>query len=377
MALKYSDVLADAIDSLRAGADRETVGATQARHADRLGADLALVESVSRAGDGLPAPSEQTHELAASRLMANLQTARTAAAKPPVRARIWSPVALTQRLALPAMAIAVVAIVLVWLLAPNGQSTIEASTLEGVVIENEEGRLTVQTLGELEEVSVPEDAVVADAQGTAIGLDRIGVGTVVLVEVRREGNNVTARRIRQIQSDIESWCSGLPERCRALSTGLERAAERCRTETSSCRRVLGRIEPLRLRAALVGRIEDLKARCRDGEQLACRELAVLCLEHEAACMPRQVPEAPDSPRDGPSPSSEEVLPRVCQLDAVICRQELQPEPTTAPADQRPAAVATQRPLDVSPAATPVPRRDALPTSTPARRATPVPTERTR
>ena len=125
-------------------------------------------------------------------MLTQLTAERQAASKPR-----WS--FLGARLPRYVMAAVVVAVAVLGaglLLRAAGQSA-EAATIEGVVVDNSGGTLTVQTLDALEQVEVPAGTSVSDVAGAQIGLGGIEVGQVVVVDVQRRGKDVVAQRIQR------------------------------------------------------------------------------------------------------------------------------------------------------------------------------------
>ena len=396
MTLTYEDALQYVLNAVHAGEDVESAIARFSEHASALRDDLRLSQAVARMADAVPRPFDSARAEASGRLLAQLELERSQSNRRPG----W-PFGSTRapRLALAAVVVAI-ALVGGGLLLNSGGTTVEAATIEGVVVENADGRLTVQTLDVLELVTVPADTLVSDVAGASIGLDAIAAGQVVVVDVERRGSDVVARRIQRYVESIEAWCTDASERCKALSDRLELAQEQCERSALACLVAVERLEQLRLRAAATARLEELKQACRASDPSACRQLVVFCQAHAGICGDFEplLPPVSDSPsvaerlRDlyGRCTAGEETacrqLAQVCSQNPGLCPDgvptapaDLGPGPETRPSDVRPEPTATasaERPAATPEAAdirppdrvldpTPTPPGDSQPDATPA------------
>ena len=175
----------------------------------------------------LPRP-RQSRTDANQRLMSTLQTERTAhpsGSPSPSTGRVLGGGGLP-RFAM-AAAVVLVAFVAFAALDRDNGPTVEAATIEGVVLGNTEGNLTVQTLDALEQVSVPSDAAVSDAAGASIELARIAPGEVVVIQAQRRGDSVVARQVARLVANIETWCNDASDRCEVLTDRLRDLEEGC------------------------------------------------------------------------------------------------------------------------------------------------------
>ena len=314
MTLRYEDALEEAIAAVRKGETLADVLARTPEHASALGEDLRLTAAV-RSYARTVAPSGNARTAANQRLMATLQAERTAATKP---ARIDS----RWKAPLPRFAIAAAVVAVAFFafaaLDRSNSPTVEAATIEGVVLENEDGSLTVQTLDALEEITVPSDAAVSDAEGATIGLDGIAPGEVVRIQAQRRGQAVVAQRVARLVANIETWCNDDSERCNVLTDRLHELEQNCQDRPVACRIALQEINQLRVRAAQTARLESLKTRCRAGGPFACEELATFCREHPDLC----VNVAPIIPSLSPDLRERvrQLLQSCQQGEAVACRQ---------------------------------------------------------
>lgn len=366
MIMTYSDALALALDAVRGGEPLDDVLARLPQHAARLRADVVLTREVCRFATAVRPPSDQARASAAAGLQGQLRASRAAAAEGKrVGRRPWLRRAPAMpRLAAFAVAVAALALVAVALLPGGDGRVVEAAVLEGVVIEREGDSLTIQTLDALEQIVVPADTPIADVAGVRIGLDRISVGEVVVVEVRRDRGSVVAQQVAKLQESIDVWCSDASERCRVLAGRLEAAEADCRLEPRACQAFVERLAELRQRATDVASLEELKARCRSGNATACESLVAFCRAHSAIC--GDLPLA--LPGDiGEDADLRERLPRLREScaagSAAACRQLVslcESTPALCPADL------------VRPSPTPVPDRQPEPTPTRPTEATPTP-----
>ena len=215
MTMRYEDILEEAIAAIRNGEDLERVLARVPEHADALRDDLRLAAAV-RNYAGAIAPSATARTDANQRLMSTLQAERTAhpsGSPSPSTGRGLGGGGLP-RFAMAAAVVLVAFVALATLDRDNGP-TVEAATIEGVVLGNTEGSLTVQTLDALEQVTVPSDAAVSDAAGASIELashrarrSRCHPGTASRrlgrspsgCAPRRQHRNLVQRRVRPLRS---------------------------------------------------------------------------------------------------------------------------------------------------------------------------------
>jgi hypothetical protein len=370
----------------------DDVIARMPEHADALREDLRLTVAVRNYARTV-GPSPSARAGANQRLMASLQEQRIASASTPVREHAWWGGALP-RFAI-AAAVVVVAFVAFAALDRGNGPTVEAATIEGVVLENEGGSLTVQTLDALEEVTIPSDAAVSDASGAPINVAGITPGEVVVIHAQRRGDAVVAQQVARLVDNIEAWCNDDSARCEVLTDRLRDLEANCEEHPVSCRIAVHEINQLRMRAAETARMESLKNRCRGGGPLACDELASFCSDHRDLCanvapfipapnteLRERVRQLLQSCQQGDASACRQ-LTQVCQDNAGVCpnapsrpnpnTSSTQPtvtpvartvtdSPTATPGTQRPveptATEATQRPASAT--ATPVSQRDSAP-----------------
>ena len=378
MTLKYEDALQEVLEALRAGDEPEGAMTSFPEHAPALREHAQASEAVTRIAGAVPAVRPEARLAASRRLRAQLEAERSRGHRrfEGPFGSAWAP-----RFVLVGVVIAVALASAALLLSGGAGTSVEAATIEGVVVDNAGGRLTVQTLDALELVTVPPDTLVSDTGGAAIGLDALSVGQVVVIDVERRGSDVFAERIQRYVDSIQAWCADDSQRCRVLSDQLEQAQRRCETSPRACLAAVERLEPLRQRAVDTARLEELKQACRTGDTDACRQLAGFCREYAEICGDFS-PRLPDEPA-GPSPlerlrdldqrcdggdepacrrRAELCLehPGICPTDTPARPADATPAPQATPASGlRPAATATgaveppdatPEPADIQPAA---------------------------
>ncbi len=292
MSISYEDALDLAIESLRRGDDLESVIARWPEHGPALRDDLTAHASLRRYGSAMPQASDAARTAASTRLMAQLQAGRTARIEAQQRPVPWY-----RRFGLPrliaATAVVVLALIAVGFFSLNGKggTTAEAATLEGVVVDNTDGNLTIQTLDTLEQVTVPADTQVSTADGSPIALNGIQVGQVVTVNGLRRKGVVQAARIQRIADDVATWCNDDSARCQTLANSLNQAEQSCIAHPAACATQVQRVTELRTRVAGLAILSDLKTRCKNGESTACAAIVTYCQAHLDICG-GQVPQAP-------------------------------------------------------------------------------------
>jgi hypothetical protein len=279
VSLRYEDALDAAIAAVRHGEPIDAVIARSPEHGEALRNDLRLTAAVRTYASTI-SPAAEARADANQRLMVALQSERTAEAKS-VDTRPWWSAGLP-RFAI-AAALVVIAFAAFAALDRGNGPTVEAATIEGVVLGSGDGSLTVQTLDALEEVAVPADAAISDASGATIALAGIEPGEVVLIQAQRRGDRVVAQQVDRLVANIEAWCNDASERCEVLTDRLRNLERSCEDRPGACRVTLREVNQLRERASDTARLEALKTRCRTGEQAACEELAGFCREHPGLC----------------------------------------------------------------------------------------------
>ena len=386
MSSPYEDALDQAVEAVRRGKSLDDAVRRFPEHAEMLREDVRLTERVAGLASAVSAARPEARVDASRRLHAQLALKRDVASKPR-----WS--LGTFGWARYAVAAAFVAIALLGgglLLGGGGGSTVEAATIEGVVVDNQDGTLTVQTLDALEQVQVPADTLVSDVAGASIGLGGIEAGQVVVVDLERRGREVVAQRVQRYVESLEAWCAADSARCTVLTVGLEHAQGQCLRTPVACRFAVERLEQLRLRASDSASLERLKAACRGGADGACRAIIAFCREQAHVCGAIE-PELPVTDRPMLGDRLEGLhascllgdegacrqLARACNLFADLCpeggveRPDVPPTPSSRPnVAPRPGDATVTPGGDLSPrtyvdAPSPTPRLDAAPALEPA------------
>jgi hypothetical protein len=351
----YHEALNRCLEAVAEGRDLEAVIASlPARHHDRLRADATLADALRSNASSVPPPSGTAEMNALSRLNAELRSAR---AEREVAASRRGGLFGLPRFALAGVALAALLLGAAFIIAPNrdGGSTVEAAEFEGVVVANDDGSLTVQTLDTLEEVMVPLDAQVVDENGTVLGVGAIQAGEVVFVSGNRErGGPVLAHAVRRRLDGLPGWCDENADRCRQIAQNLEDAQERCRHDPEVCRLLHDRAADVIGRVADVIDLEDLKQRCQDAGGDQCRDITAFCRDHPDACMPA----SPGPPID----RIDDARNRMQELDGMCSDRD-------TGACRRIAEICDQHPVLC--AETPQPPRAPVTTDDPAPSPTPV------
>jgi hypothetical protein len=271
--MKYHDLLQECLERLRRGEPVDSIVAGRPQKA-QLRQDLMLAASSKRAADSLPASTG-----ARARLVFELRAERQ---------RRESQRGVSGWLRAPALALAAVAVaaVLVFVALSAGYGpggTAEASTLEGVVVENTDGVLTLQTDDGLQQVDVGRVSIVSAQGGASVDLASVEPGQFLVVRGDRARSGVfEARRIELRElAQLLSWCERNADPCKRVEAAL--AARVCAQEPETCQNIRTRLAELRRKLGAIDRLRDLKNRCDAGEQTACRETQSLCRANVEAC----------------------------------------------------------------------------------------------
>lgn len=404
--MSYRDALERCLQAVRDGATIEDAIAGYPREAGRLRADLRVAaaarrlaaELAGRAEAGVPgARLALQRQLAARRLAAPVASGRTAVPAPRLSFFFQGAAALAAVVLLAAGALAGGL--------PGAGSlfggSVEAATLEGIVLEADGTRLTLQTQDAVESVSVDAGASITDPSGASLAPDSIEAGQAVTIKGRRLADaSFAARRIRlDGLGGLQRWCSRFSDRCAEVERRLQPPPERCTVDPAACRRIEAQAEAIRIHLAAVARLDELTRRCRAEDDLAaCRELLAFCHQHAAFCgdivawlrsLEQRLAELRDRLRDLIAACREGkaaeclALRRLCEQHVDLCPDGLpapaaapQPRPVTprepAPsatpqrppsttAPERPRPTATKPPRDREPTPRPSPTPAVRPT----------------
>lgn len=278
--MKYEDALQQTIAALDTGADFEATVARFPEHATRLRDDLALVRSARRAASTLPEPSSGRR----ARLSDALRVERVSRTSSPSQQRSWFGArGLTLAGAAAALLLLVVGLAFVSGGLPG--STAEASTIEGVVLDNNGDSLTLQTDKGVESVSVADGTSVVDASGGVIQLSSIEPGQVARVQ----GKRVAAAKLKAKEVNLRdaaalvAFCGDSTASCVQLESALQARAESCDQTLPACRNLRARIDEVRSQVRVLTQLDDLRSRCQNGAQQACRELSNFCAQRGELC----------------------------------------------------------------------------------------------
>jgi hypothetical protein len=365
--IMYGEALARCLEAVRQGRDVDAAIAAQpARHRRRLREDAELAAAVSRFASGVAGPGPAEEARARNRMLAELASARTPAGARPAGSGMrfgW------MRYAFAAVAFAALTAGAVLLVGPlGGDETAEAATIEGVVVASGDGRLTVQTLDGLEEVTVPLNAALLDGGGAPLELTAIEAGQVVQIRgTRGAGGRVAALEVRRPAGGLAGWCADNPARCRRLADVLQEARERCAANPAACRAFAARLDGLIEDAGQVAELEDQKQRCREAGAPACRDFVSLCRLRPSACGPAGVPapaaERLEQARERLAALLERCEARdvvacraaaqICVAHAALCPAPVAPQSRPSSDDRQQRPVATSQPAQ-RPAATATP-----------------------
>lgn len=319
--ISYHEALNRCLEAVAEGRDLDTVIATlPSRHRGRLRQDATLAQAVRRYAATVPAPGAAAEVNALTRLnveLSSVRASRYTAASRGGFSRFGVP-----RFALAGLLLAGLLVGASFLLTnSNNGATVEAAAFEGVVVANDDGSLTVQTLDTLEQVTVPLDAQVLNENGTALNPSSIQTGEVIMVRGNRErGGPVRALDVRRLVDGLPGWCDDNAERCRQIAQNLKDVEQRCQNHPETCRLVRERVTDLIGRATDVADLEDLRQQCSQAGGDGCRDFTTFCRDHTDVCI-RNVPPGPAIDRLEDARTRLSQLDDLCsQRDTLACRQ---------------------------------------------------------
>lgn len=369
MTISYEEALNRCLEAVRQGRDlADVIAALPERYTERLRQDATLAAQVGRYAATVPAPGVDARRLASTRMLSELNAARLAR-NAPAPSGGWAGFGLP-RFTIAGFVLAAVLVGVSFLLTTSngGDGIVEAATVEGVVVANGAGSLTVQTLSSLEEVTIPGDAELSDETGASLDLASIEVGQVVLIRGQRPpGGHVLAANVQRLLNGLPGWCTDAPARCRQIGVNLQQAQERCRANPQTCPMLQERVEPLIRQVGDIAALEELKQRCRESGEGNCQEFTALCRRHPDLCIAPNPPE-PVIDRVDEARDRLQALQRLCdQRDTKACRQIAQicaSHPVLCPEPPRPPITRPNAPID-RPAVEPTTSSRPQPTATTA------------
>ena len=226
----------------------------------------------------------------------------------------------------------------------SGGSSAEAS-IEGIVVGNANGSLTLQTVDAVETVSLTDGASVVDDSGASIALASIEPGQVLEVRGRRIANGQFAASLinRREAAALASLCRENPERCRSLEQTARRVANACQSAPENCRNLQARFDDLRDRLVALALFNELLSRCRGGGGAACDQLKEFCTGHTDICTGivefLRGLDRPVRPNDGAGPADPPARPN----ETSPLRPAATNTPQTRPADNQRLVAPTTTP----------------------------------
>jgi hypothetical protein len=285
----YRDALEDCLQTMRARGDIEAAIARHPRHAAELRNDIALASAIRIAGS-INKPLPGADGRAGLRRAAALRDARAGMAPAATRQRRaglfegWlRPAALAGLAALVLVAVGLTATGSVGSL---GRGTAEAATVEGVVVENTNGTLSVQTSTGLETVSLDKSATVQDESSHVVAIADIAPGQVVRVQGKKanQGPLVAKQVISQPPADLRSWCVEHGDACQLLEQRIATQVSACAAADVQCQRLKQPLTDARAALETITReMGALKDRCDAGGKPACQTLDKACKDHPVIC----------------------------------------------------------------------------------------------
>jgi hypothetical protein len=287
----YADIFEEAFQAVRAGMPIEQVTARFPEHGGALRDDLELALNLRVHSRALPPPpatgSDRMRDVLAS------ERRRRAQRRGP-----WLGLPLLSGLLPRVVAVAVVVLAAIGLWRISGglasfSSTAEASTIEGVVVENQGEVLTLQTEEGVQSVRLTQ-ASITDTDGSPLEATGIEPGQFLQVSGKPLGAGlVAARKVRlQQQSELAAWCARHVAGCQASATHLQQRLDQCPTNAPACQAIGVRLQEVRALAAVILRLQDVKARCDGGQAASCRELNRACSERAEVCRVLKLRKAP-------------------------------------------------------------------------------------
>jgi hypothetical protein len=289
--ISYNDALEDCLDVMRSGGDLRNAVARYPQHADALGDDVRIAYALRRAAFSV-VPPEGAETRASLRLANALREAR------PAQRASASPFGwLTGALRPIAVAgVAVVALVAFGLGATGnvsnplgGATSAEASTVEGVVVENRDGTLTLETAQGLTKVDLNQKPMIQDDMAKLLTIGDIEAGQVVRIEAKKTPQGaLVAKQINRkpiTAVALQDWCTDNGDACHEVAPRLEAVSTQCRPGDQQCLRIQQSVTNLQQGLkALMQRITELKNRCGESRDApACRQLMQVCKDHPLVC----------------------------------------------------------------------------------------------
>lgn len=289
--ISFNDALEDCLAVMRSGGDLQSAVARYPHYNAELRDDVRIAYALRRAAFRV-VPPEGAEMRASMRLTNALREARTEA-QPASRTGSfgWLTGALRP---LAVAGVAVVALIVFGLGATGtlnnplgGATSAEASTVEGVVVENRNGTLTLETPQGLTKVDLNQKPTIQDDAAKLLTISDIEAGQLVSVQAKKtpQGALIAQQVNRKPVNTLQNWCTDNGDACHEVAPRLEAVTNQCKPGDQQCQRIQQSVTNLQngLRE-LTQRILDLRNRCVDSrEQAACRLLAQACKDHPILC----------------------------------------------------------------------------------------------
>jgi hypothetical protein len=277
--VSYEDILDQCLAAVRRGEDVEPLIATQPQFAERLRLDLAAAASARRLAGDLPLPSPAARQA----FRASLASQREQRAAQQNRS-FW-PMFRVPALALGAVSVVVVIVGVVLAAGLLSSNTAEASSIEGVVVQNDNGALMVQTEGDVQTIEVQDSLTVSDDSGASVDLASIEPGQLVVIRGKPGGARVfRARRIELRAADqLRPWCRQHLVACAALDRTISQRAAECTSDQPICQNIRSRLDQIRQELGAGSRLQQLQSSCDAGTRVDCREIVSFCNNNPGVC----------------------------------------------------------------------------------------------
>jgi hypothetical protein len=286
----YRDALEDCLKTMRERGDVEAAIARNPRHEAALRNDVALASAIRIAGSINKTP-QGAEGRAGIRMAAALREARTDPG--PMRESDPRKASLFDGWLRPIAVAGIAALVLVAVgltasggIGSLGGSTAEAATIEGVVVENANGTLSIQTSTGLETVSLGESATVQDESSHSVALSDIAPGQVVRAQGKKasKGPLVAKQVVSKSPAELRNWCVEHGDACQLLEQRIETQVNGCGAGDAACQRLKQPLSDARSALEMITReMGGLKDRCDGGGKPACQALEKSCKDHPMIC----------------------------------------------------------------------------------------------
>jgi hypothetical protein len=301
--ISYEEALNDCLEVIHTGGAIGQAVARYPEHIEALRDDLRIAYALRRAALSV-APPEGAETRASLRLANALREAR-AEAQPARRAGAapfgWLSGALRP---VAVVGLAVVALIVFGLSATgslsspfSGATSAEAATVEGVVVENSNDTLTLETPQGLTRVDLRQKPTIQDDALKLLTVADLEAGQVVRIEAKKTAQGLVAKKVdRKPINILKNWCAENGDACHEVAPRLEAVSLQCRPGDQQCQRIQQSVQDLQAGLKqLSQRILDLKNRCNDRDGAACRQLMMLCKDHQLVCADLKI-----RPANGPS-----------------------------------------------------------------------------